>query len=440
MCVGRRPLVGRAQRRDLQLRRAPRRARSGRRARSAAAPTRRSSLAAIRTGASRLPSPGSWGMFALALWDAQERTLHLVRDRLGKKPLYYGWQGDSFLFGSELKALRAHPDFDAAHRPRRARELPALRLRPGPALHLRGHPQAAAGQHLVVRPGSPGRARPSRAGTGTRSPSRAKAKRTRCGSRTTRPSASSNAPGGRGPAPLGRRRAAGRVPVRRHRLLDGGRADAGAEPASASRRSRSASTRASTTSRRTPRPSRDHLGTDHTELQVTPGRDSRGHPAPARDLRRAVRRRLADPDVPGLRAGAPERHGRAVGRRRRRGLRRLQPLRRRDAALVATAVASRDPLRPRHGAARWRRSRPATGTASAPPRGPVLPGVARGRLITGNRVHKLATVLDLGRRRRPVRSPRVDVAEADRRSCRRVTSCRSRDAIDTRVATSPPIG
>lgn len=53
------------------------------------------------------------GMFAFALWDSQERTLHLARDRMGEKPLYYGWSGDVFLFGSELKALRAHPRWNS---------------------------------------------------------------------------------------------------------------------------------------------------------------------------------------------------------------------------------------------------------------------------------------------------------------------------------------
>ena len=52
------------------------------------------------------------GMFAFVLWDRRERRLTLARDRAGKKPLYYGWCGDSFLFGSELKALRGHPAFD----------------------------------------------------------------------------------------------------------------------------------------------------------------------------------------------------------------------------------------------------------------------------------------------------------------------------------------
>ena len=49
------------------------------------------------------------GMFAFALWDKQRRCLCLARDRVGEKPLYYGWLGTVFVFGSELKALRRHP-------------------------------------------------------------------------------------------------------------------------------------------------------------------------------------------------------------------------------------------------------------------------------------------------------------------------------------------
>src|SRR5690606_18334907 len=55
----------------------------------------------------------STGMFALALWDRQTRQLVLARDRLGEKPLYWGWQDQVLLFGSELKALRRHPAFRA---------------------------------------------------------------------------------------------------------------------------------------------------------------------------------------------------------------------------------------------------------------------------------------------------------------------------------------
>lgn len=56
------------------------------------------------------------GMFAFGVWDRETKTLTLARDRLGEKPLYYGWQGKGdnavFLFGSELKALRKHPAFE----------------------------------------------------------------------------------------------------------------------------------------------------------------------------------------------------------------------------------------------------------------------------------------------------------------------------------------
>lgn len=53
----------------------------------------------------------SRGMFAFTLWDNENRQLILGRDRFGEKPLYYGWQNNVFLFGSELKSLRVHPSF-----------------------------------------------------------------------------------------------------------------------------------------------------------------------------------------------------------------------------------------------------------------------------------------------------------------------------------------
>lgn len=70
-------------------------------------------LAAIETWGVDTALKRSVGMFVFAAWDRAERTLWLARDRMGEKPLYYGWQGDAFLFGSELKALRAHPAFAA---------------------------------------------------------------------------------------------------------------------------------------------------------------------------------------------------------------------------------------------------------------------------------------------------------------------------------------
>jgi len=93
------------------------------------------------------------GMFAIALWDRIDRSLILARDRLGEKPLYYGWQGGVFLFGSELKALKQHPSFQGEV----DREALALYLRysyvPAPRSIYRGVCKLAPGTLLRVRPG-----------------------------------------------------------------------------------------------------------------------------------------------------------------------------------------------------------------------------------------------------------------------------------------------
>ncbi len=68
-------------------------------------------LAAIERWGMEEALRASTGMFALALWDREDRALYLARDRIGEKPLYYGLQNGVFLFGSELKALAAHPAF-----------------------------------------------------------------------------------------------------------------------------------------------------------------------------------------------------------------------------------------------------------------------------------------------------------------------------------------
>jgi len=69
-------------------------------------------LAAIESWGIKQTLQRCIGMFAFSLWDKREQTLSLVRDRMGEKPLYYGWQGKgakrTFLFASELKSLRQH--------------------------------------------------------------------------------------------------------------------------------------------------------------------------------------------------------------------------------------------------------------------------------------------------------------------------------------------
>lgn len=110
------------------------------------------------------------GMFAIALWDRQARMLTLARDRFGEKPLYYGWVGQgtqrAFMFGSELKTLRAYPGFaapvcrEALAQYLRFMYVPAPRsiyesiykLEPGCLLTVQGSPPDAAPAQ-PLRPG-----------------------------------------------------------------------------------------------------------------------------------------------------------------------------------------------------------------------------------------------------------------------------------------------
>ncbi len=168
------------------------------------------------------------GMFALALWDRQEKTLQLARDRLGEKPMYYGMAGRTLLFGSELKALRVHPAWHRRDRSRCTQPADAPHVYSGAVFDLSGHCQAAAGylDHLQRGTGS---ARAAAAGgllVGAACAGEMLARpaaTVRCGSHRC---------AGRTAARCGRpahgsRRAAGCVSVGRHRFIDGGRADAG---------------------------------------------------------------------------------------------------------------------------------------------------------------------------------------------------------------------
>ncbi|MGU4032158.1 asparagine synthase (glutamine-hydrolyzing) [Pseudomonas aeruginosa] len=90
------------------------------------------------------------GMFALALWDRQEKTITLARDRMGEKPLYWGWQNGVLFFASELKALKEHPLF----RGDIDRDALALFLRygyvPAPYSIYKGIGKLRAGSYLVL--------------------------------------------------------------------------------------------------------------------------------------------------------------------------------------------------------------------------------------------------------------------------------------------------
>ena len=205
------------------------------------------------------------GMFAFGVWDRRERTLTLVRDRLGIKPLYWAKFGGLFLFGSELKALRAHPGWrpridraavaafcGTATSRRRTRFTRASQAEPGCILTLpwAGEPRIERywDARAVARAGLADPFAPS--------------------DDELTEQLEGLLQGRRAPA-HGRRRAARRLPVGRHRLLDRRGADAGRQcraGADLYHRLRHAGYDEAQHAAAVAR----HLGTEHTELNVTP--------------------------------------------------------------------------------------------------------------------------------------------------------------------------
>jgi len=97
------------------------------------------------------------GMFAFALFDKRERQLILVRDRVGEKPLYYGWQSGVFLFGSEIRALDTHPACEAILNQRSIANLLAYSYIPDPDSIYCGVSKLLPGHSVVLSfDGSPG--------------------------------------------------------------------------------------------------------------------------------------------------------------------------------------------------------------------------------------------------------------------------------------------
>src|SRR3954471_14478292 len=92
------------------------------------------------------------GMFAIVIADTRRGAVHLVRDRVGVKPLYWAQRGTTVLFSSEAKAFLAHPAFRAEIDPAEVDELLAFRYVTGEASLLKGVRHVAPGHHVVITP------------------------------------------------------------------------------------------------------------------------------------------------------------------------------------------------------------------------------------------------------------------------------------------------
>ena len=357
------------------------------------------------------------GMFALAIWDAPRRRLVLARDRMGQKPLFYAeTAGGGLVFGSEPKALLAHPESPAGStRAGLARYL-FYEYVPGPALDLGGDEEAPAGP----RPGLGGRAdRPSRRYWDVARPGRraaARSRRPRRGSGTTSATA------------VGRHR---RSDVPLGVFLSGGvdsssvaAALAELEPAPGDPdvldRLRRPELR-----RERPRPGRRPAPGDRPPRADLLGRDGHGAAARGRRLaRRAVRRRLDPADPPAEPVRPRGGHGRPRRRRGRRAARRLPDVRGRAGlgALPAAAPGrpGRWPARRSAGcrsttatSASTSSSSSSSGGRASRPRWPISAGSGRSR---GRRSAGL--LVDPGGVRRRGRAPRPGLGAGRRGSTR----------------------
>src|SRR3954469_1091203 len=93
------------------------------------------------------------GMFAIVIADTRRSAVHLLRDRVGIKPLYWAQRGPTVLFSSEAKAFLAHPAFRAEIDPAEVDELLAFRYVAGEASLLKGVRHVQPGHRLVITPG-----------------------------------------------------------------------------------------------------------------------------------------------------------------------------------------------------------------------------------------------------------------------------------------------
>jgi asparagine synthase (glutamine-hydrolysing) len=90
------------------------------------------------------------GMFAFVIWDRPKRRVFAARDRLGIKPFYYRWDGETFLFGSEIKAIIAHPTVSAAFNPGTLSEYLAFGYITGPETMYAGIQKLMPGHFLEL--------------------------------------------------------------------------------------------------------------------------------------------------------------------------------------------------------------------------------------------------------------------------------------------------